>query len=350
MIRLTGPSIGDREINAAVSVLRSGLLTQGAQVASFEAEMQAYLAARRCVAVASGTAALELSLTACGIERGDHVVVPAFTFIATAAAVCRVGAVPVFADVDPATYCVDASTVRRVMTKQVKGVVPVHLFGYPAPVEEIQDAVGDDVVLIEDAAQALGAESSQGRVGGSGVAIFSFYPTKNVATGEGGLVATDNDSIAAAVALLRNQGMSSSYSFECIGTNERMSEVEAAIGRVQLERLEDFLSQREVIAKKYLEEIRTVTLPTVPQGGRHAWGSFTVRARDRDRLVNHLTKSGVESRVYYPDAISDLSIFGAPSGCPVATELAQDVLSLPLRPDLTEDETGVVIEAVNSWV
>jgi dTDP-4-amino-4,6-dideoxygalactose transaminase len=342
------PSLGEEECAAVMRVLRSGYLSQGPEVAAFEDEFAAAVDAGHAVAVSSGTAALELALRATGIGPGDEVIVPAFTFIATAAVACRLGADVRFADVDLGTFCVTRESIRAKLSARTKAVVPVHLFGYPAPIQDIAAALPQGVRLIEDAAQAHGAVGQSGHpVGASGTATFSFYPTKNVAVGEGGMVVTDDAHIAERIRLLRNHGMVSQYEYALVGGNERMTDLEAAIGRVQLSRLPAFLDRRMEIADRYASGLRGVRVPRVPRSGRHAWSCFTVTAPERDRLQARLSSAGIASKVFYPQALNTLDLFGPQVPCLNAERLAREVLSLPIRPDLTDADLDRVIETVN---
>ncbi len=343
------PCLGDEEIDAAVRVLRSGLLCQGAEVAAFEEEFARAAGADHAIAVASGTAALELALAGAGVGPGDEVIVPAFTFIATAAVVRRLGAEPRFADVDPGTFCVSRESVRAKLTPRTRAVVPVHLFGYPAPVEDIAAGLPESVRVIEDAAQAHGAMlRDRGPVGATGTATFSFYPTKNMAVGEGGMILTDDPALAEQVRLLRNHGMASQYAYVLIGGNERMTDLEAAIGRVQLRRLPEFVNRRAEIAARYAGGLRGLRVPRPPQGGRHAWSCYTVTSPDRDQLQARLVDAGIATKVFYPQALSALDLFAPQVPCPNADRLAAEVLSLPIRPDLSDADIDRVIDAVNA--
>jgi perosamine synthetase len=341
------PLVGDAEQTAVGRVLASGMLAQGSEVASFERELAAWFDAPEAIALSSGTAALEIVLDALDIREGDEVIVPAFTFIATAATVARRGAAVVFADVDPLTYCLSADTVRAVASARTRLVVPVHLFGFPAPVDEIASAVPGATVL-EDAAQAHGSRLPDRPVGSTGISTLSFYPTKNMTTGEGGAVLTSDPGLADRVRLLRNHGMRNQYEYEMLGTNQRMTDLAAAIGREQLRRLDGFLQRRREIADRYAATLAGVVVPVPPARGAHAWSCYTVRVAERDRVAGALSARGIGSKVFYPQALSDLEVFGAPGGCPTATELAADVLSLPIRPDLSDGEVDAIVAAVNA--
>ena len=240
MIPAARPLIGDEEREAVDRVLRSGMLAQGPEVAAFEREFaEAIVGGRSCVAVNSGTSGLHLGLLAAGVGPGDEVVVPSFTFAATANSVALTGATPVFADIDPDTYCLDVASVKEAMTDRTTGILPVHLYGHPADMTALGDlASTNGLALFEDAAQAHGATWHGRPVGSFGAfAMFSLYPTKNMTSGEGGMVACATPSLVRAVQLLRNQGMERRYENEVVGFNARMTDLHAAIGRVQLRKL-----------------------------------------------------------------------------------------------------------------
>jgi perosamine synthetase len=344
------PDIGDAERAAVQRVLESGMLAQGPEVAAFEKEFALFVGARNAVAVNSGTAALEVVLDAHDIGPGDEVIVPAFTFIATAATVARRGAIVRFADVDPVTFCLDRASVVSRLTELTRLVVPVHLYGAPAQVDALRATLPGNIAILEDAAQSHGTRGTNHMVGGSGTATFSFYPTKSMTTGEGGIVATDDDLLAKRLRRIRNHGMDGNYEFREFGTNLRMTDIGAAIGRCQLQRLPGFLERRAEIANRYLSELAGITdleLPSPTPG--HSWSAFTIRHSDRDRLAAHLSEQWVASKVYYPESLDELPLFDSNDHCPNSAELARAVLSLPIRPDLTDDEVSRVIAGCRSF-
>lgn len=343
------PNIGSDEIGAVVRVLESGMIAQGPEVDAFETEFADAVGGLDAIAVSSGTAALEIALEALGIGPGHEVIVPAFTFIATAATVARAGATVRFADIDQYTFCLDLDSVERVVNPRTRLVIPVDLFGYPAPTTDIEAIVGPRVGVLEDAAQAHGARRGQQPVGGSGTATFSFYPTKNMTTAEGGMIVTDSPDLAERSRLIRNQGMSGTYAYETLGTNLRMTDVGAAMGRVQLGRLDAFVARRAEIAARYSCELIDLELPTEPAGGAHAWACYTIRHPRRDELQAHLADSGVATRIYYPEPLNRLPLFESDDRCPVSESASQTVLSLPIRPDLSDSELERVIGAVKAF-
>ncbi|HLS73195.1 MAG TPA: DegT/DnrJ/EryC1/StrS family aminotransferase, partial [Actinomycetaceae bacterium] len=268
LIPAAKPLIGEEERAAVDAVLRSGMVAQGPEVAAFEEEFgAALLDGRGAVAVSSGTAGLHVGLLACGIGPGDEVIVPSFTFAATANAVALTGARPVFADIDPASFCLDADSVLAAVTERTKAIMPVHLYGHPADMDAL-DAVATEFGLevYEDAAQAHGASLAGRRVGTWGrFAMFSLYPTKNMTSGEGGMVACDPD-VARQVRLLRNQGMERQYANEVVGLNVRMTDIHAAIGRVQLGKLAAWTAQRQANAAFFDANLTGVVTPPVAPG------------------------------------------------------------------------------------
>src|SRR5665647_3427648 len=321
MIPAARPLIGDEERAAVDRVLRSGMIAQGPEVAAFESEFAAELVGgRTCVAVSSGTAGLHLGLLAAGVGPGDEVVVPSFTFAATANSVALAGATPVFADIDPDTFCLDARSVEAALTPRTVGIMPVHLYGHPADMTELR-AVADraGVQLFEDAAQAHGATWQGEPVGSFGAfAMFSLYPTKNMTSGEGGMVSAATPEIARMLRLLRNQGMERRYENEVVGFNARMTDVHAAIGRVQLGKLPAWTAQRRANAEFLSANLEGVGVPGVADGATHVWHQYTIRVGvDRDGFAAALAaEHGVGSGVYYPIPNHELPSFAREQDLP----------------------------------
>jgi len=354
-IALSRPLIGAAEIEAVDEVLRSGQLANGPQLRAFEAELAAYCGLRFAVAVSSGTAALELSLRALGVGPGDEVIVPSLTFIATANAVALLGARPVFADIDRATMCVSPATVEGLMSPATAAVVAVHLFGHPAPADELARLCRErEVALIEDGAQALGARWRERQVGSFGrVGAFSFYATKAVTTGEGGAVVSDDPELDARLRRLRNHGADSSGVHHSIGTNARMSELAAALGRVQLRELDARNDARRAHAQAYDRALDgLVERPSCAPGAVHAYHHYTVRVDDRARLLAALERAGVGYGLYYPRPCHMQPAFGEAGGraLPETERAAARVVSIPVRPDLDEAEREAVIAAIRDGV
>lgn len=350
MIASAKPLIGDDERAAVDRVLRSGMIAQGPEVAAFEAEFAAIVGGRRCVAVNSGTSALHLGLVAAGIGPGDEVLVPSFTFAASANAVVLAGATPVFVDIEPDHFCIDPVAVESSITDRTAAIMPVHLYGHPAAMHRlVAIARRHSLAIVEDAAQAHGAELDQRPVGAWGtVAAFSFYPTKNMTAGEGGMVVTDDPAIERTVRLLRNQGMERRYENEIVGHNARMTDIGAAIGRVQLAKLAGWNETRRKNAARLDACLTGVTVPSVAPAARHVYHQYTIRSDDRDRLSARLAAQGVPAQVYYPTPIHRLPSFGLDLDLPETERAAAEVLSLPVHPALTDADVDAIGQAVGS--
>ncbi len=346
--------------DAVLSVLRSGRYVLGPVVEEFEAAFARYCGVEHCVGVASGTDALVISLRAVGVGPGDEVIVPAFTFFATAEAVANVGATPVFADVDPETMCITADEVERRLSPKTKAVVPVHLFGHPAPVDEIGDVIsGRGVALVEDAAQAAGSSLSGRRAGSFGVAAaFSFYPTKNLgAAGDGGAITTQSDDVARLARMLRCHGEAERYRNEMLGYNSRLDALQAAVLLVKLRHLDEFNRRRRENAslyKRLLADVEQISLPLEAEGAFHTYHQFTIRVLDgrRDELAEYLRRRGVGTAIYYPVPLHRLPPFQSLCGTcdlPNADMLARQVLSLPIFPELEPEEIEYVALAIRDF-
>ena len=355
-IALAAPDVGAEELDAARRVLRSGRLAQGPEVEAFERELADGLSGtQHAVAVSSGTAALELAIAALGIGQGDEVVTTPFTFAATVNAVLRSGAIAVLADIGD-DFDLDPSAAAAAVTSRTRAILAVHLYGLPADVSALE-AIGPPV--LEDAAQAHLAMLDGRKVGGLGVAgCFSFYATKNLTTGEGGALTTDDGEIARRARVLRDQGMTGPYEYELVGTNQRMTELAAALGRAQLAKLPAATSARARVASMLADALgglAALRLPTVPRGRVHAWHQFTVRLDpgvDREAVVGHLALRGIESRAYYPRILADIALYeGHPRVVPVepldrARDAARTVLSLPVHPGVTEEDVERIAAAL----
>ncbi len=289
-VPLSRPLIGADEESAVLRVLRSGRLTQGPEVAAFEVEFSAAVGGRLAIAVSSGTAALHLLLLAHGIGSGDEVIVPSFTFAASANAVRLTGAEVVFVDIEPRSFCLDPDAVRSALTARTAAILAVHLYGHPSDMTALATlARSKGVLLLEDAAQAHAASLDGVPVGALGDgAAFSFYPSKNMTTGEGGMVSVRDGAVADRVRLLRNQGMAEQYEHKIVGFNLRLTDLQAAIGRVQLAALGERTAARRRHAAAYDASLTGVVTPAVRPGVCHAYHQYTVRSVDRDALQHHL--------------------------------------------------------------
>ncbi|CAM5781386.1 DegT/DnrJ/EryC1/StrS family aminotransferase [Cellulomonas persica] len=347
------PLIGDEERAAVDRVLRSGMIAQGPEVAAFEREFgEQLVGGRTCVAVSSGTTGLHLGLLAAGIGPGDEVIVPSFTFAATANSVALTGATPVFADIDPETYCLAADSVAAAITERTAAIMPVHLYGHPADMTALGAlAQARGVQLFEDAAQAHGATWQGAPVGSFGTfGMFSLYPTKNMTSGEGGMVSCATPEVVRQVQLLRNQGMERRYENEVVGFNSRMTDVHAAIGRVQLGKLPAWTAKRQANATFLSEHLEGVGVPHVAQGATHVWHQYTIRVpQDRDGFAQALlAEHGVGSGVYYPIPNHQLPSFGLEFDLPVTREACEQVLSLPVHPSLSDEDLERIVAGVNA--
>ena len=352
MIAAAMPLIGDEERAAVDRVLASGMLAQGPEVAAFEAEFSVLVGGLHCIAVNSGTSALHLGLAAAGIGRGDEVIVPSFTFAATANSVALTGATPVFADIEPDFFCLDPSAVEAAITRRTAAIMPVHLYGHPAAMVQLRTiAERNALLIVEDAAQAHAASLNGTPVGAFGlVGAFSFYPTKNMTTGEGGMVVTPDDEVDRKVRLLRNQGMERRYENEIIGFNTRMTDMAAAIGRAQLQKLAGWTETRQRNAAILDEGLERVVVPQVAPAAVHVYHQYTIRTEDRDGVQQRLANAGVESRVYYPVPTHRLPSYRVSLDLAETERAALEVLSLPVHAALIDDDVHRVIEAVNEAV
>jgi perosamine synthetase len=346
------PLIGDDEREAVDRVLRSGMIAQGPEVAAFESEFATQLVdGRTCVAVNSGTSGQHLGLLAAGVGPGHEVIVPSFTFAATANSVALTGATPVFADIEPDYFCLDAAAVEAAITENTVGIMPVHLYGHPANMDTLGAvAAKHGLQIFEDAAQAHAA-TWQGRPVGTfgSFAMFSLYPTKNMTSGEGGMVSCATDEIARMMRLLRNQGMQKRYENEVVGFNARMTDVHAAIGRVQLGKLAGWTKQRQDNAAFLDASLEGVVVPPVADGATHVYHQYTIRVtEDRDRFAQALLdEHGVGTGVYYPIPNHRLPSFGRELDLPQTETAAAEALSLPVHPSLSQGDLERIVTAVN---
>lgn len=362
MIPAAKPLIGQEEQDAVARVMASGMIAQGPEVAAFESEFaEVLMGGRECVAVNSGTSGLHLGLIAAGIGAGDEVIVPSFTFAATANSVALTGATPVFADISADTFCLDPASVAQAVTERTAAIMPVHLYGHPADVEglaQVADRAG--LQVFEDAAQAHGATWAGRPVGSFGTfGVFSLYPTKNMTSGEGGMVSCADPEIARGMRLLRNQGMEKQYANEIVGLNNRMTDIHAAIGRVQLGKILGWTATRQANAAYLDEHLHGVVIPPVREGATHVYHQYTIRVpgatgAERDRVMQALRcEHQVGCGVYYPipnHELVSLSRF-APAHELVQTRRAADeVISLPVHPSLSREDLERVVQAVNTVV
>ena len=353
MIPIARPRMGDEEKELVWAVLSSGSLAQGARVRELEERFAAFIGVAHAVATSSGTTALHLALLGHRIGPGDEVITVPFTFIASATSIIYTGARPVFVDVEEGTYNIDVGQIDAAITPRTRAIMPVSLYGQPADLPAIAEiAERRGLALIEDAAQTHGAAVGERRSGSWGAGCFSFYPTKNMTTGEGGMVTTSDPELADRVRLGREHGMRVRYHHESLGYNFRMTDIHAAIGLAQLAKLPAYNARRRQIAARYDAELRGVITPHVTEGMTHVYHQYTIRVPRRDEFVERLRERGVGSGVYYPIPVHRQKPFVAlgygEQRFPVSELLAGQVVSIPVHPSLTEDEVAIVIAAVNA--
>lgn len=359
------------EIDAAIDrVVASGRFILGPEVKAFEEEVAAYCGVQHAIGVASGTDALLLSLRALGIGPGDKVIVPSFTFFATAGVVHNVGAIPVFADIDPETFNLNPADIRRILESSspdstdsvVKAIIPVHLYGQPADMDEII-AIAEEynLYVIEDAAQAIGAEYRARKAGTIGdLGCFSFFPTKNLgAYGDGGMVVTNDGELAERVRILRVHGSKPKYYHHIVGTNSRLDAIQAAILRAKLPHLDDWATARRNIAERYdhlLAEVPGVVTPHRPDDRTHVFHQYTIRVLGgkRDALQHYLKGQGIGTQIYYPLPLHLQECFqplGYKEGdLPESERASREVLSLPMFPELTDEEQEYVVREIKAFI
>jgi perosamine synthetase len=352
VIPIARPQMGEEEKQRVWEAMASGTLAQGPRVAEFEEGFAAMVGVPHAVATSSGTTALHLALLGYGIGPGDEVITVPFTFIASANSVLYTGARPVLVDVREDDFTMDPALVDAAVTSRTKAIMPVSLYGQPADMPALLAiAERHGLALVEDAAQAHGAAIDDRRSGTWGAGTFSFYPTKNMTTGEGGMVTTADSELAERMRLLREHGMKVRYHHDVLGYNFRMTDLAAAIGLAQLPRLAGFNERRRAIAARYDAELRGVITPAVPAGVTHVYHQYTIRVAGRDAFAERLKERGVGSAIYYPIPVHRQKPFEAlgygEQRFPVTERLTEQVLSIPVHPSLTDDEVATVIGAVN---
>ncbi|MCK5024395.1 MAG: DegT/DnrJ/EryC1/StrS family aminotransferase [Thermoplasmata archaeon] len=352
MIHIAKPLIGDEEIKAVEEVLRSGMLAQGKKVAEFEDKFSQFIGSKHSVAVGNGTQALHAALVACGIKPGDEVITSGFTFIASATSIVHSGATPVFADIEPKTFNIDIDSVKKLISEKTKAIMPVHLFGLGVDIHAFKELCAEkDLILIEDACQSHGARINGKGVGTFGqAAAFSFYPTKNMTTGEGGAVTTQDEKIDEDLRYLRHQGQKSRYEYAMVGYNYRMTDIAAAIGIAQLDKLPGWTEKRIANAAFFNKEFSAagIQIPYVPDGYKHVYHQYTLRVQNRNSVIKKLADMGVGSGVYYPMGLHELGPMAGfrKEPLPEVEKASQEVLSLPVHPGLSNEELATVAEAV----
>lgn len=353
MIHISKPQIGEEEKQAVMQVLESGQLAQGPRVKEFEEQFAAWSGTRFAVATSSGTTALHVALLAHGIGAGDEVITTPFSFIASANCILYANATPVFADIEADYYMLDPADVERRITPNTKAIIPVHLFGQAADMQAFAEiARKHNLVIIEDACQSHGAKLNGKTVGAWGTACYSFYPTKNMTTIEGGMITTNDEGVAERARLIRNHGSPKRYLHESLGFNFRMTDLQAAIGLSQLKKVDGWNALRQKNAAYLtgkLSRLPGIQTPQVRAGGEHVFHQYTIRAEHRDATLEKLSARGIGVGVYYPIPIHQQPLYtrmGYQESLPVAEAASLEVLSLPVHPALTQAELEEIAAAV----
>jgi dTDP-4-amino-4,6-dideoxygalactose transaminase len=359
MIPINLPKIGEEEVQAVIKVMRSGMLTSGLgagpNVTEFEKNYAEFAGVKHAIAVNTGTAALHAAVLAADVGAGDEVILPSFTFVATAEAVVLAGAKPVFADIDPQTYTLAPQAIQKALTKKTKAIIPVDIYGLPADIKPIREiAAKRGLTIIEDCAQSHGA-TCEGKPAGAlaDLACWSLYAAKNIGTGEGGIVTTDNDALAEKDPKVRTHGEKVKYTSLMLGTNYRMTEIQAAIGIVQLKRLSEFFSKRSKNAArltKHLEKTEKIKLPPKPENRTPSWYLYTVRIIDatektRNSLIDRMHQEGIGAEAYYPTPIHRMPFYKENFGkfdLPETEKAAGQVVSLPIHPGVTDEQIDLI--------
>lgn len=351
------PIIGKEEISEVVSVLRKGALTSaanlgGKNVQEFEKLVSSFVKSKYAIAVNSGTAALQAALYALDIKIGDEVLLPSFTFVATANAVVSVGAKPVFVDIRRDNYTMDPVDLEKKITKKSKAVIPVHLYGNVAYMKEISEIAGKhNLHIIEDAAQSMGS-SYKGKQTGtfSELGCFSLYAAKVMTSGEGGVIVTSNKKLREKLLMIRNHGMVHGYDTRVLGLNFRLPEINAAIAKVQMRKLPKFLLKRKKNAKILTDLLSGLDL-TLPQKRKHEevnWYLYTIATKSRDSIMRNLNSSGIGAAIYYSTPVHKTPYYGKKLSLPVTDWAAHSVLSLPVQPMVTEDNLRLTARTIRS--
>ncbi len=356
MIPISKPSIGEEEIAAAMEVLKSGNLAQGKNVESFEREFSFYIGTKHAIATSSGTSALQIGIEALEIPEGSEIITTPFTFIATANSIVYNRCKPIFSDIRKDTFNINPDLIEEKITDKTKAILIVHIFGQPCEMDKIKKICKEkNLLLIEDCAQSAGAEYNGQKTGNIGdLGTFSFYATKNITTGEGGMISTNREDAGKFSKIIRNQGQDGQYNHVRLGFNERMTEVEAAIGKVQLKRL-DFLNKKRSgnakLLTEGLENIKWLETPLLIKNIKHSWHQYTIKTpKNRDKLLNHLNENGVGARAYYPKPVHLQPVYkNYKADCDVAEEISDHVVSLPVHPNLSEEDINKIIKTVKDF-
>ena len=354
MISIAKPYIGEEEKKLVMEVLESGMLAQGPKVAALEEAFQELCDVKHAIATTSGTTALHTALLAHGIGEGDEVITTPFTFIASANSILFTGAKPVYVDIEADTFNINPQLIEEAITPKTKAILPVHLYGYVCDMDAIMAiAERHTLAVIEDACQAVGATFKGKKAGSFGTGVFSLYATKNVMSGEGGIITTDDDDIADQCRLIRSHGMRVRYYHDMLGYNYRMSDLHAAIGLAQMGRFDELSAKRKANAQYLNEHITAVITPKVKDGYEHVWHQYTVRVyggRDRDAAIKKLNEAGIGTGIFYPVPVHQQGYMRELVGdyqLPVAEKLAKQVISLPVHPQVSQADLEKIVEEVN---
>ena len=346
--------VDDEIRQKAIEVLDSKRYIKGPESKAFQEEFARYLGVKGAVTTSSGTTSLHLIYYALGIGRGDEIIAPSHTFIATASPAMHLGARPVFADIDERTYCIDPEDVERKITERTKAIVAVHLYGHPADMKRLREIADEHgIYLIEDACQAHGAIYEGKKVGNFGdVTAFSFFPSKVMTVaGDGGMVVSNDEELIEKIGMLRDQGRTTKYEHTALGFNFRMSELLAGIGRIQLKHLDEWVNRRNEIARIYNEILSDyVIVPEIEiPDGRHAFYVYTIRVKDRDGLQEHLKKNDIATGIYYPIPVHLQPVvkeYVEPEHLPITERIVDEIISLPMHPQLSDEDVEHISEKV----
>ncbi|WP_198003726.1 DegT/DnrJ/EryC1/StrS family aminotransferase [Methanococcoides burtonii] len=346
----------DDDIKRAVEqVLDSGRFIKGEQLRLLEQEFADFCNAKNAVGVSSGTSAILLTMMALGIGKGDEIIVPSHTFIASASPAKFLGATPVYVDIDPDTYTVDPNKIEEAITENTKAIIAVHLYGHPADMNSINDIASKyGIPVVEDSCQAHAAKYKGKRTGALGdIAVFSFFPSKNMTVaGDGGIAVTNNEELAEKIAMLRDHGRNNKYTSDLLGLNLRLSEIPAAIGRQQLSHLSDWTDKRRQAAARYNELLRgVVETPFEAQWATHAYHLYVIQTEARDDLAKYLNDNGISTGIHYPVPVHRQPCMEAGKvTLPVTDKVVDRILSLPMHPQLTDEQIKFVAEKIQEWI
>ncbi|MBI2151830.1 DegT/DnrJ/EryC1/StrS family aminotransferase [Candidatus Woesearchaeota archaeon] len=365
MIPIAKPWLGEEEKKAVLQVLDSGMLAQGKKVAELEKAFAEFIGVKHAIATSNGTTALHAALLAHNISTGDEVITTPFSFIATANTISMCGAKPVFVDIEKESFNIDPELIEKAITPKTKAIMPVHLYGKAANMSKIMElAKKHNLIVIEDACQAHGAEfiktnettktseaskTETQKVGSFGTGSFSFYPTKNMTCGEGGIITTNEDIVAAKARKIIAHGSEKRYYHDHLGYNYRMTDIAAAIGLEQLKKLPRFNDARKNNARYFQEKLSSLTniiLPKIDEG--HVFHQYTIRIKNRDKVLEHLTAKGIQTGVFYPVPIHQQKSFSEynQQSFPVAEKIAKEALSIPVHPQLSEEDKEFIVRTL----